>query len=85
MPDHWQAARIERPENGRLTLLDHHGVELGTLEIPERPFTLVYVKRPTELAPATVITMDLRGEAPAEIARLPDVPVQDLTKVSSVQ
>ena len=85
MPDHWQAARIDRPESGKLTLLDHQGGVLGTVEVPERPFTLVYVKRPTELAPATVITMDLRGEAQAQIARFPEVQVQEPAQVSSIQ
>ncbi|SHK25742.1 hypothetical protein SAMN05216369_1232 [Marinobacter antarcticus] len=72
LPDHWQAARIDRPENGSLTLLDHRGEVLGNLDIPQQPFTLVYVKRPTLQAPATVITMDLQGGAVATFARLPE-------------
>jgi hypothetical protein len=83
MPDHWQAARLNRPESGSLTLLDHQGGVLGTVDIPERPFTLVYVKRPTALSPATVITMDLRGESEATIARLPKA--TESTQVSSIQ
>lgn len=71
LPDHWQAARIERPENGNLLLLDHQGEALGNLTIPQQPFTLVYVKRPTLQAPATVIVMDLQGGAEAAFARLP--------------
>lgn len=82
MPDHWQAARVDRPEDGSLTLLDHRGDLLGTVEIPERPFTLVYVKRPTVLSPATVITMDLQGESEATIAKLPEA--TEATQVSSV-
>ena len=72
LPDHWQAARINRPENGNLTLLDHRGDVLGSLEIPQQPFTLVYVKRPTLQAPATVITMDLQGRTEAAFARFPE-------------
>ncbi|WP_417502005.1 COG3014 family protein [Marinobacter sp.] len=71
LPDHWQAARIERPESGNLLLLDHQGEALGNLTIPQQPFTLVYVKRPTLQAPATVIVMDLQGGAEAAFARLP--------------
>lgn len=83
MPDHWQAARLDRPESGSLTLLDHQDSVLGTIDIPEQPFTLVYVKRPTTLSPATVMTMDLRGESEATIARFPEV--TESTQVSSVQ
>lgn len=87
MPDHWQAARINRPENGNLTLLDHQGASLGTVTIPEQDFTLVYVKRPTQLAPATVITMDLQGKSPSAIARFPEppAPTQAQAQVSSVE
>ena len=83
MPDHWQAARLDRPESGTLTLLDHQGSVLGNLDLPDRPFTLVYVKRPTTLAPATVITMDLQGKSEATFARFPEVTEQ--TQVSSAQ
>jgi hypothetical protein len=72
LPDHWQAARIDRPENARLTLLGERGEVLGNLEIPQQPFTLVYVKRPTLKAPATVMIMDLQGKAEAAFARLPE-------------
>lgn len=72
MPNHWQAARMDRPENGRLTLLDNRGDMLGNVNIPQQPFTLVYIKRPTRQAPATVITMDLQGKTTATFARLPN-------------
>ncbi|WP_304099932.1 COG3014 family protein [Marinobacter antarcticus] len=72
LPDHWEAARIDRPESGRLTLLDNGGSVLGNLEIPQQPFTLVYVKRPTLQAPATVITLDLQGKNKATLARMPE-------------
>jgi hypothetical protein len=82
MPDHWQAARLDRPESGSLTLLDHQGALLGTVAVPDRPFSLVYVKRPSTTAPATVITMDLRGEAEATISHLPQSTAPD-AQVSS--
>lgn len=72
MPNHWQAARIDRPEGGMITLLDNQGEVLGNVDIPQQPFTLVYVKRPTRQAPATVITMDLQGSSKATFARLPE-------------
>lgn len=72
MPNHWQAARTNRPENGVLTLLDNQGEILGDVNIPKQPFTLVYVKRPTKQAQATVITMDLQGKSTASFARLPE-------------
>jgi len=84
MPNHWQAARIDRPENGKLTLLDNRGGVLGDVGIPQQPFTLVYVKRPTLLAPATVITMDLQGGSTATFARLPERP-EAQGQVSSIQ
>lgn len=84
MPDHWQAARMDRPESGKLTLLDNFGDVLGSVDIPQQPFTLVYVKRPTLLSPATVITMDLQGGAAAGFARLPEQPAES-AQVSSIQ
>lgn len=72
LPNHWQAARIERPDDGRLTLLGHRGEVLGNLDIPQQPFTLVYVKQPTLQAPATVIIIDLQGKTDAAFARYPE-------------
>ncbi|MDS1311422.1 COG3014 family protein [Marinobacter xiaoshiensis] len=72
LPNHWQAARIDRPDDGRLTLLGHRGEVLGNLDVPQQPFTLVYVKRPTAQAPATVIIMDLQGKTNATFARFPE-------------
>ncbi|MGO1501631.1 MAG: COG3014 family protein [Marinobacter sp.] len=84
MPNHWQAARIDRPESGKLTLVDNLGDVLGNVNIPQQPFTLVYVKRPTILSPATVITMDLQGGTSAAFARLPEQPAES-AQVSSIQ
>lgn len=83
MPDHWQAARVNRPDSGSLSLVDQDGKTLGEVSIPDQPFTLVYVKRPTALAPATVITMDLSGTSEASVSRLPELP--ESTQVSSIQ
>lgn len=83
IPDHWQAARMERPESGNLTLLDSKGDLLGNVEIPNQPFTLVYVKRPSTQAQATVITMDLQGSGKSEFVRLPGQP--ESAQISSVQ
>lgn len=71
MPDHWQAARVSRPESGILTLTDGWGEVLGQVDIPRQPFTLVYIKRPTTLAPATVMVMDLQGNSRATLISLP--------------
>ena len=84
MPNHWQAARMDRPESGKLTLLDNRGGVLGDVDIPQQPFTLVYVKRPTMQAPATVITMDLQGGSTATFVRLPQSPKAQ-GQVSSIQ
>jgi hypothetical protein len=83
MPDHWQATRFDRPDDGEITLVDSRGSRLGTVNIPDQRFSLVYVKRPTALAPATVITMDLRGEKEASITSLPEVPNAQESQVSS--
>jgi hypothetical protein len=71
LPNHWQAARIDRPEDGQLLLSDAAGNALGTLAIPEQPFTLVYVKRPTATSPASVVALDLQGSNPAFVEQLP--------------
>ena len=72
LPDHWEALRVDRPESGSMTLLDNRGKVLGELDIPHQPFTLVYVKRPTLSAPATVIIMDLQGKTEATLRRIPE-------------
>lgn len=72
LPDHWEATRISRPENGKVTLLDYRGDVLGNLDIPQQAFTLVYVKRPTLKAPATVIILDLQGKTEATLTRMPE-------------
>ncbi|RBW48659.1 COG3014 family protein [Marinobacter sp. F3R11] len=72
LPDHWEAMRIRRPDDGKLSLLDHQGSVLGDLDIPEQAFTLIYVKRPTLKAPATVITLDLQGKNKATLTRMPE-------------
>ncbi|MFC4259167.1 COG3014 family protein [Marinobacter lacisalsi] len=74
LPDHWQVTRISRPQDGELTLAQDDGTTLGSVTIPDQPFTLVYVKRPSLQAPATVMTLDLQGASPGSMARLPAVP-----------
>ncbi|WP_404364574.1 COG3014 family protein [Marinobacter sp.] len=71
LPNHWQAVRMDRPDSGTLTLAQSSGSVSGTIQVPDQPFTLVYVKRPTVLAPATVITMDLQGRRPASLTQIP--------------
>ncbi len=83
MPNHWQATRVDRPEDGEITLVDGQGQTLGTVDVPDQRFSLVYVKRPSTLAPATVITMDLRGDTEATITQLPKAANAQETQVSS--
>ncbi|WP_148864018.1 COG3014 family protein [Marinobacter fonticola] len=66
LPDHWEVARMERPADGRIVLGDTVRGRLGTVDVPDQPFTLVYVKRPTAQAPATVMLLDLKGERPGQ-------------------
>ncbi|HEV8077052.1 MAG TPA: hypothetical protein VGP45_01570, partial [Marinobacter sp.] len=68
---HWQAARIDRPEDGQLLISGVTGDALGTIAIPEQPFTLVYIKRPTVTSPASVVALDLQGSNPALVKQLP--------------
>lgn len=70
LPDHWDAARLERPANGKLRLGDTLHGDLGTVDLPDQPFTLVYVKRPTAQAPATVLLLDLQGQQPGQCLTL---------------
>ncbi|WP_192036235.1 hypothetical protein [Halomonas sp. YLGW01] len=62
-PDHWEVARFDRPASGQLSLATSEGT-LGELELPDWPFTLIYVKRPTALSPAEVSLVDLQGQEP---------------------
>ncbi|WP_375176410.1 COG3014 family protein [Marinobacter mobilis] len=71
LPDHWQVARIERPADGQLTLTDSRQGVLGTLELPQWPFTLVYIKRPTAGSAATAMVLDLQGEHAGQYLTLP--------------
>lgn len=86
MPDHWQAARLDRPADSVLTLSESDGQVLGTVQIPDQKFTLLYVKRPTSSAPATVMIIDLQGSAPAQLAQLPEAaPTAAEQQISSVE
>ncbi|MDC0661555.1 COG3014 family protein [Marinobacter sp. SS21] len=61
LPDHWSVARVARPEAGTLSLRDSQSGQLGEFPLPNWPFTLVYVKRPTAATRATVTMLDLQG------------------------
>jgi hypothetical protein len=71
LPDHWQAARIERPDTGRLTLNGGDGRHLGSVTVPEQPFTIIYIKEPTASAGATVMIIDLEGNQRATVLEFP--------------
>ncbi|MGP4845529.1 COG3014 family protein [Marinobacter sp. 1Y8] len=73
MPDHWEATRFERPANGVLELNDSQQGALGHLALPNWPYTLVYLKRPTVQSPATVMVLDLQGQHPGQRFTLPEV------------
>jgi hypothetical protein len=79
LPDHWQAARIDRPESGELTLTNTNGHPLGMIVIPDQPFTLLYVKRPTLAGPASVVALDLQGRNPASTVQLSEKDLQTAT------
>lgn len=66
LPDHWEVARLERPANGEVILGDTARGTLGMVDVPDQPFTLIYVKRPTAQAPATVMLLDLEGRRPGQ-------------------
>ncbi|WBA18262.1 COG3014 family protein [Salinivibrio kushneri] len=71
LPDHWQSVRLDRPQDGQLELSHTDGTPIGSISVPEQPFTLVYVKRPTEQAQATVMTIDLQGKQQGDVAHIP--------------
>lgn len=60
LPARWETARVERPESGALSLV---GVQASPLrvDLPDWPMTMVYVKKTTPTAPATVRVVDLSG------------------------
>ncbi|WP_280562084.1 hypothetical protein [Chromohalobacter sp. 48-RD10] len=60
-PDHWEVARFARPASGAMTLETPSG-SLGDLDLPDWPYTLVYIKRPSAQGPADVSVIDLQGE-----------------------
>lgn len=71
LPDHWEVARLERPADGKLILKDTRRGLLGQINVPDQPFTLIYVKRPTTASPATVMLLDLQGNNPGQHFVLP--------------
>ncbi|WP_205598539.1 hypothetical protein [Halomonas sp. NO4] len=76
IPDHWEVARLARPDSGRLTLAAG-GTALGELSLPDWPYTLVYVKRPSAQSPAQVSLIDLQGEHGGEQLSLHGAPSGD--------
>lgn len=65
LPDHWQVTRLERPSSGQLILKNDSGT-LGQIELPEWPYTLVYIKRPSPQGSIEVALINLRGQASGE-------------------
>lgn len=72
-PAHWEATRFDRPASGALALRTEAG-PLGELTLPDWPYTLVYIKRPSQQGPAQVSLIDLQGEQPGEQLTLGTVP-----------
>ncbi|WP_200181402.1 COG3014 family protein [Ectothiorhodospira mobilis] len=70
LPDHWQVTRMPRPSSGQLILANHSGT-LGTLDLPDWPYTLVYIKRPSTLGGIEVDLVDLQGRIPGRHLSFP--------------
>lgn len=60
LPARWEATRVERPESGSISLVGAQSTPLR-VNLPEWPMTMVYVKKTSATAPATVRVVDLSG------------------------
>ena len=61
LPARWETARVQRPDNGSISLVGA-GPSPMRVSIPDWPMTMVYVKKTSAAAPATVRVIDLSGE-----------------------
>ena len=61
LPAEWKLARFERPTSGHIRLVSELNHELADLELPDWPFTLVYVKQTGPMARPAIRLIDLTG------------------------
>lgn len=61
LPDHWQVARFESPQEGMISLADAYGQSMADMILPDWPYTLIYVKQPTRFARPAIRVIDLQG------------------------
>ena len=65
LPAEWNLVRFERPETGYARLTTEMNSELASLDLPDWPFTLVYVKQTGPNAQPAIRLIDLTGRHPA--------------------
>lgn len=61
LPAEWKLARFERPAAGHIRLVSELNHILADLELPDWPFTLVYVKQTGLMARPAIRLIDLTG------------------------
>ena len=59
LPKRFDLIRLERPENGKISIKTSSGLSLEEIEIPLSEYTLVYVKMPSPGAKPSVSVMPL--------------------------
>lgn len=64
LPAEWKLARLERPDSGHIRLLSERNVEVADLELPDWPYTLVYIKKTGPSARPSIRMVDLTGRNP---------------------
>lgn len=73
IPSHWEIARLAAPDTGELTL-GAGGTTLGRISLPDWPYTLVYIKRPSVQSPMQVSLIDLQGQHAGKRVSLQNLP-----------
>lgn len=60
LPARWEVTRVQRPDSGSISLVGIDATPLQ-VDIPDWPMAMVYVKKTSATAPATVRVVDLSG------------------------
>jgi hypothetical protein len=65
LPAEWNLVRFERPKSGHVQLTTEMNRELASLELPDWPYTLIYLKQTGPTANPVIRVIDLTGRHPA--------------------
>ena len=68
MPSSWGITRMERPQNGMLTLKTPNGILIDNIHTPDVQNSMIYIKTPTAIARPYITIISLGYGAPSSLS-----------------